>query len=862
MKKRLAVYCFYDKDGIVDDYVVFFLNALSKCVSKIFCVVNGNISDSGRKKLEQCSDEVLERENTNFDAGALSYAVKGKYEEIRQYDELVFCNNSFFGPVYPLEEVFQKMESRPDKSDFWGITVNYYRDADAEKSQKQSLNAYIQPYFIVFSKKVILSSVFADFFKNLPEIKTPSEKASLYEQQLTLALSQAGFSYGCYTDNISLPHADCTVLYPDLLIRNKAPFVKRNAFFTDYASFFAVGRGQNARKCLDYVKSSTSYSVDFIWQHLLRTQKMSVLRQNLNLNYILSSSSCCELINPKIKAALVCYVYYPDDVEECLSYARNAEGLADFYFVSSRDDTLEVAKKCLADSCFASVKFIKKINKGRDLSTYLIDCASLFDSYDYLCFIHDKKSPQLENQQLTRDFFRRCVESMLISREYVINLLNAFETHPKFGVAVMPPLNFGPFYTSDYFENPGNHEHLTQILKTLDINVPYDRNPVAPYGDMFWCRTAAIRRLFSRKWTYDDLPDEPVPIDGTILHALERIHPYVAQASGYYSAWVHPDCAAATYMNNIYYIERTLNEKLFSTYGYTFLPQMVGNIHNSKILADRAAADRIAAEAAAQRMASDRNAAEEASARAAAARLAAEQASERAVADRAAAESAVKIVSSWVDAESDSAVSSVGLVERFRFRRTHKSVRQQLKREKAEVIEFISSQKDLWDPEYYLCRNPDVAKAGYPPLEHYLNSGWKENRDPSEKLVTHDYLLVNPDCRLVGISPLEHYYINSKRRIIFCSFASLKDYILQNGLEILKKSQKFNPEYYTECFRKKHGNVPEGFDPYSYYLEHGAAENVDPEPYFSVRRYLQRFPAIRLYGICPVVHYELIGKYI
>ena len=80
---------------------------------------------------------------------------------------------------------------------------------------------------------------------------------------------------------------------------------------------------------------------------------------------------------------------------------------------------------------------------------------------------------------------------MLISKEYVINLLNAFETHPKFGVEVMPPLNFGPFYTSDYFENPGNHEHLVDLMKILDLNVPYDKNPVAPYGDMFWYRTAS-----------------------------------------------------------------------------------------------------------------------------------------------------------------------------------------------------------------------------------------------------------------------------------------------------------------------------------------------------------------------------------
>ena len=83
-----------------------------------------------------------------------------------------------------------------------------------------------------------------------------------------------------------------------------------------------------------------------------------------------------------------------------------------------------------------------------------------------------------------------------------------------------------------------------------------------------------MKKLFSKHWTYDDLPGEPIPPDGTILHVqkLERIHPFVVQSSGYYSAWVHPDCGAATYMNNIYYIDRTLNEKLFIAYGYVNLP--------------------------------------------------------------------------------------------------------------------------------------------------------------------------------------------------------------------------------------------------------------------------------------------------
>ena len=51
MKNRLAVYCFYDRDGVVDDYVVYFLRELRKNVSRICCVVNGKLTDGGRTAL-------------------------------------------------------------------------------------------------------------------------------------------------------------------------------------------------------------------------------------------------------------------------------------------------------------------------------------------------------------------------------------------------------------------------------------------------------------------------------------------------------------------------------------------------------------------------------------------------------------------------------------------------------------------------------------------------------------------------------------------------------------------------------------------------------------------------------------------
>lgn len=65
---------------------------------------------------------------------------------------------------------------------------------------------------------------------------------------------------------------------------------------------------------------------------------------------------------------------------------------------------------------------------------------------------------------------------------------------------------------------------------------------------------------------------------------------------------------------------------------------------------------------------------------------------------------------------------------------------------------------DLFDANWYLVRNPDVAKSGLKPQEHYRNFGQKEQRDPSPFFSCSYYLKANPDVAQSGMHPLEHYF--------------------------------------------------------------------------------------------------------
>lgn len=86
-------------------------------------------------------------------------------------------------------------------------------------------------------------------------------------------------------------------------------------------------------------------------------------------------------------------------------------------------------------------------------------------------------------------------------------------------------------------------------MKDLGIDAPVsgEKSPIAPYGSVFWFRPKALAPLFDHGWQHSDFPPEPLPQDGTISHAIERIYPFVAQSAGYYPAVVMSKSYAVTH---------------------------------------------------------------------------------------------------------------------------------------------------------------------------------------------------------------------------------------------------------------------------------------------------------------------------
>jgi len=85
----------------------------------------------------------------------------------------------------------------------------------------------------------------------------------------------------------------------------------------------------------------------------------------------------------------------------------------------------------------------------------------------------------------------------------------------------------------------GNKERAEDLAHQFGIHELPDRYFNFPMGTMFWARTEALQPLLTKKLRWEDYPEEPLPYDGTVLHALERLLPFVSKKMGYQVAMTH-----------------------------------------------------------------------------------------------------------------------------------------------------------------------------------------------------------------------------------------------------------------------------------------------------------------------------------
>ena len=193
MKNRLGIYFIYDEKGIMDEYAFFFLSAYKKLLNRLIVVINGELKQEYIDRLKSLNYEVLVRENKGLDVYAYKHAFDYVgFNNLSEYDEVIYCNSTFFGPIYNLEDMFECMDKN-ENLDFWGITQHPDYKVDNEDIPAYNINPYgylpkhIQNYFMVYRNSFVKKKDLYDFWNNLPEINGYFDSVGLFETVFTKA---------------------------------------------------------------------------------------------------------------------------------------------------------------------------------------------------------------------------------------------------------------------------------------------------------------------------------------------------------------------------------------------------------------------------------------------------------------------------------------------------------------------------------------------------------------------------------------------------------------------------------------------------------------------------------------------------
>lgn len=569
---RLGIFCMYDKDGIVDDYILYLLQEIKKVLTHLTIICNGKLYPEGRARLEKYTDDIFVRENTGFDMAAWKHGILGKKNQLKDYDELVLFNDSFYGPFYPFQDIFDEMEKKGN-ADFWGLTIHGKTEATTAVFPDGYIREHIQSYFLVVRSRMLHSEEFITYWETSEKAQGFQDAITWHEVLFTETFFEKGFTYDVYCDTREW-EKDYTVkinhyLYSTekLLKDYHCPIVKKKVFLFKRKKYLIFNYSDNPRKSLDFIKNNTNYDTRLIWQNLLRNQNIAATKAILGLDYILPKDIAFSVNTEVLKSTVIAaHLYYEDLMPVCVKYLCNAPEDISLVVTVGNEKKQKIVEDLFRQiGRKAEVRIVD--NRGRDLSALFVGCADLFQKYKYLCFIHDKKSFRVgEPISMGTTFFNLLWNNMFYSGAFVKNILAVFESNLNLGILTPPHPYHGEYSNLLFIQKFWSSlcfDKTVELAENLGINkdlISLDYAPLA-IGSVFWCRTEALKKITDKGWKVEDFPEEPMAFDGTISHALERILPFAAQASDFYTGWVMTDDFAKDELENfLHYSLDTSND--------------------------------------------------------------------------------------------------------------------------------------------------------------------------------------------------------------------------------------------------------------------------------------------------------------
>lgn len=503
--KRISVFAFYDENGIVDEYITYLLSEMKKTVDYQIVVVNGNLNDQGKALIAPFTDQIIMRENKGYDIAGYRQAFLDNYDLILQYDQLVFYNQSVFGPFYPFDEMFSKMAHR--ECDFWGITMYPRTDILPDWAAHIGyIPQHIQSYFLVINKQMLASAALKEYFENLCEINTYFDAVGKFEILFTKHFNDIGYTSKAYidtTDYHKLADYPLFICPVDLIKNKRCPIAKRKSFAFDRNICDTVYYGNASQALYEYIHANTDYDFNMIFKNLIRTVDLYTLSHSFTPCYLTREAT---IFNEKV--LIVVYLSSDTRLDYIKEKLDEIANLAHIVVTATDSSLLRI---------FASYDTRTVADGYASLLTLLQDEYA----YNYVAYLtnHIDKLPD--------DIYDLSVlENSFNTLTNIHNNINILRQNPILGVLISLPSYVGKSFYKDY-EWKNCLASLSNNLSAYKSTIPLGKQlpPVCNSG-MFFAKSSV---LFNADKLYEQL--EKAFSSNTILHAKDVAIPLAAQAN-------------------------------------------------------------------------------------------------------------------------------------------------------------------------------------------------------------------------------------------------------------------------------------------------------------------------------------------
>lgn len=224
--------------------------------------------------------------------------------------------------------------------------------------------------------------------------------------------------------------------------------------------------------------------------------------------------------------ALICHVYYVDILDEIAGYFCNIPFPFDLYITTDTQEKQAKIQKFFSQWSRGKVEIRIALNRGRDIAPKLITCRDVYDNYEFILYLHTKKSPHFRSLRRWRGYL---METLIGSTEVVKSVFETFRSSPNIGI--IAPQHLDALGVTGRWDV--NFKIAQRLARRMGIKISRNDPIDFPSGSMFWFRSAAIKPLLDCKLSFDEFPIETNQVDKTLGHAIERLYFLACEQAGY-----------------------------------------------------------------------------------------------------------------------------------------------------------------------------------------------------------------------------------------------------------------------------------------------------------------------------------------